>query len=67
MDNFIKQVIDETFRSKRQQRYFYAKADDPTSSEYERDKWKNMADEFSDKTDFSKIQSRDVLFRINQP
>jgi hypothetical protein len=55
MNNFIKQVIDESFRSKRQQRYFYAKANDETSSEYERDKWKKRADEFSSKTDFDKI------------
>jgi len=58
MDNLIKQVIDETFRSKRQQRLFYAKVDDPTSSEYERDKWKKMADEFSDKTDFENLPEK---------
>jgi len=58
MDNLIKQVIDETFRSKRQQRFFYAKADDPTSSEYERDKWEKMADEFSDKTDFENLPEK---------
>jgi hypothetical protein len=58
MNNFIKQVIDETFRSKRQQRYFYAKAGDETSSEYKRDKWKKMADEFSSKTDFDKLPEK---------
>jgi hypothetical protein len=58
MNDFIKEVIDETFRSKRQQRYFYAKADDETSSEYKRDKWKNMADEFSSKTDFDKLPEK---------
>jgi len=58
MNNFIKQAIDESFRSKRQQRYFYAKADDETSSEYKRDKWKKMADEFSDKTDFDKLPEK---------
>jgi hypothetical protein len=55
MNKFIEQVINETFRSKRQQRYFYAKADDPNETPYERDKWKKRAEEFSSKTDFDKL------------
>jgi len=55
MNKFIEQVIDETFRSKKQQRYFYAKANDETASEYDREKWKKRADEFSAETDFDKL------------
>lgn len=58
MNNFIKQVIDETFRSKKQQRYFYAKAGDRSLSRKERGKWEHWADEFSDKTDFSKLPEK---------
>lgn len=48
MDKFVEQVIEETFKSKKQQRYFYYKAKKSP-------KWKKMAKEFSDKTDFSKL------------
>jgi hypothetical protein len=58
MDNFIKQVIDETFRSKRQQRFFYAKADDRSLSRKERGKWGDWAKEFSDKTDFDDLPEK---------
>jgi hypothetical protein len=58
MNQFIKQVIEETFRSKRQQRYFYSKAGDKSLSRRERAKWNNMADEFSSKTDFSKLPEK---------
>ena len=58
MNKFIEQVINETFRSKRQQRYFYAKADDPNETPYKRDKWKKRADEFSSKTDFDKLPEK---------
>lgn len=51
MDKFVEQVIEETFASKRQQRYFYHKA--KTSP-----KFAKMAKEFSDKTDFSKLPEK---------
>lgn len=55
MNNFIKQVIEEKFASKKQQRYFYAKAGDKSLPKKERSKWKKWSKEFSDKTDFEKI------------
>lgn len=55
MNNFIKQVIEEKFTSKKQQRFFYAKSKDESLSKKERDKWKKMADEMSDDTNFKKI------------
>ncbi len=55
MNNFIKQVIEEKFASKKQQRYFYAKSSDKSISKKERKKWGKWAKEFSDKTDFEKI------------
>jgi len=58
MDNFIKQVIEEKFVSKKQQRYFYAKAGDKDLSKKERRKWKKWSKEFSDKTDFSKLPEK---------
>ena len=58
MDQYIKRVIEETFRSKRQQRYFYAKAGDRSLSRSERSKWNNMSNEFSSKTDFSKLPEK---------
>lgn len=51
MDKFVEQVIEEAFKSKRQQRYFYHKAEKSP-------KWAKMAKEFSDKTDFSKLPER---------
>jgi hypothetical protein len=51
MNDFVKQVIEETFASKRQQRYFYHKAEKSP-------KWAKMAKEFSDKTDFSKLPEK---------
>lgn len=58
MNNFIKQVIEEKFASKAQQRYFYAKANEKGSSKKEKNKWGKMAKEFSDKTDYSKIPDK---------
>lgn len=58
MNEFIKGVIEETFKSKRQQRFFYAKASDKSKSPKERTKWGKWADEFSDKTNFSKLPER---------
>jgi len=58
MNNFIKEVIEETFASKAQQRFFYAKANEKSSSKKEKKKWGKWAKEFSDKTDFEKIPDK---------
>jgi hypothetical protein len=58
MNNFIKQTIDEAFASKKQQRYFYAKARDKSLSPKERRQWKKWAKEFADKTNFKKLPER---------
>lgn len=55
MSDFLKDIVNESFKSKKQQKYFYAKANDKTLSKSERAKWKKMASEFSDKTNFKKI------------
>lgn len=55
MNKFIKQVIEEKFASKKQQRYFYAKANDKSLSKKERKKWGKWAKEYSSDTDFDKI------------
>jgi hypothetical protein len=55
MNNFIKQVIEEKFVSKAQQRYFYAQAG---KSGKKGKKWSKWAKEFSDKTDFDKIPDK---------
>jgi hypothetical protein len=53
MNNFIKQVIEEKFASKAQQRFFYAKAKGGKNK-----KWSKWAKEFSDKTDYNKIPDK---------
>lgn len=58
MNNFIKQVIEEKFASKKQQRYFYAKASDPSLSKKERKKWSKWAKEFSGDTDFKNLPDK---------
>jgi hypothetical protein len=58
MNNFIKQIIEEKFVSKSQQRFFYAKANEKGSSKKEKEKWGKMAKEFSDKTNFKKIPNK---------
>lgn len=58
MDPRIKEIIEEKFASKRQQRYFYAKANDKSLSKKERKKWKKWAKEYSDKTNFKKLPER---------
>lgn len=58
MNNFIKRVIEEKFESKKQQRFFYAKANDKSIPKKERKKWDKWAKEFSDKTDFKKIPDK---------
>lgn len=55
MNQFIKQVIEEKFASKKQQRFFYAKANEKGAPKKEKKKWSKWAKEFSDKTDFEKI------------
>jgi hypothetical protein len=55
MDKYIKNIIEETFKSKKQQRLFFAKSKDKSLSKKERLKWENMAKEFSDDTDYKKL------------
>jgi hypothetical protein len=55
MNYFIKNMIEERFVSKKQQKYFYAKANDTSLSKSEREKWGKMAKEFSNKTNFKKL------------
>jgi hypothetical protein len=55
MNNFIKQVIEEKFVSKAQQRYFYAQAG---KAGKKGKKWSKWAKEFSNKTDFDKIPDK---------
>lgn len=58
MNNFIKGIIEETFASKAQQRFFYAKANEKGASKSEKKKWSKWANEFSKKTDFDKIPDK---------
>jgi hypothetical protein len=53
MNNFIKQVIEEKFASKAQQRFFFAKSKGGKNK-----KWSKWAKEFSDDTDYSKIPDK---------
>lgn len=55
MNNFIKQVIEEKFASKAQQRYFYAQAG---KGGKKGKKWAKWAKEYSDKTDFENIPDK---------
>lgn len=55
MDNYIKNIIEERFASKKQQRLFYAKASDKSLPKKERKKWSKWAKEYSSDTDFEKI------------
>lgn len=58
MDKYVKNIIEETFASKKQQRYFYAKANDASIPKKERKKWSKWAKEYSDDTDFEKIPEK---------
>lgn len=55
MNNFIKQVIEEKFASKAQQRFFYAQAG---KGGKKGKKWSKWAKEFSDKTDYDEIPNK---------
>jgi len=55
MNNFIKQVIEEKFASKAQQRFFYAQAGEGGKKGK---KWSKWAKEFSADTDFKKIPEK---------
>ena len=55
MNDFFKTIITEAFKSKKQQRYFYAKAGDKSLPKKERNQWKKWTKEFSDKTNFKKL------------
>jgi hypothetical protein len=58
MNNFIKQVIEEKFASKSQQRFFYAKSNEKGKSKKEKQKWGKWAKEHSDKTNYDKIPDK---------
>ena len=58
MNEFIKQVIEEKFASKKQQRLFYAKAGDKSLPKKERKNWKKWSKEFSDDTDFKHLPEK---------
>ena len=58
MNQFIKQAIEESFKSKKQQRLFYAKASDTSLPKKERSKWNKWSKEFSDKTDFDTLPEK---------
>jgi hypothetical protein len=55
MNKFIKQVIEEKFTSKAQQRFFYAQAGKKGKKGK---KWAKWAKEFSNKTDFEKLPEK---------
>jgi|694.fasta_scaffold26100_11 hypothetical protein len=55
MDKYVKNIIEEKFTSKSQQRFFFAKAGDKDLSKKERKKWGKLAKEFSDDTNYDKL------------
>lgn len=50
--------VDEEFKSKAQQGYFYAQANDDSKSDEEKAKWKKWAKEYSDETDFEDLPDK---------
>lgn len=61
MNNFIKQIIEEKFESKAQQRFFYAQAG---KGGKKGKKWAKWAKEFSKKTNFSKLPEKKEVDEI---
>lgn len=55
MDKYVKNIIEEKFASKSQQRFFFAKAGDNYLSKKERKKWGKLAKEFSDDTNYAEL------------
>lgn len=55
--NYKKELAEE-FKSKKQQRYFYARANDDSLSDEEKAKWKKWSKEYSDETDFDEIPEK---------
>ena len=55
MDKYVKNIIEEKFASKSQQRFFFAKAGDNDLSKKERKKWGKLAKEFSDDTNYAEL------------
>jgi len=55
-DEEIFNELQETFKSKKQQKYFFAKCGDGKTKEQK--KWCKMAEEFADKTNFKKLPER---------
>ena len=55
MNDFLKNIIEETFKSKKQQRFFYAQAAKGGKKGKKFAKW---AKEFSDKTDFENLPDK---------
>jgi hypothetical protein len=66
MNNFIKQVIEEKFASKLQQKFFYAKANEKGKPKKEKKKWEKWAKEFSDDTDFDKIPDESKKIEVDE-
>ncbi len=63
MNNFIKQVIEEKFVSKAQQRYFFAQA---KKGGKKGKKWAKWAKEFSDDTDYKTIPDKVEEIEIDE-
>jgi hypothetical protein len=57
-NQFIKNLIEEAFASKAQQRFFYAQANDNELKPNERKKWKKWAKNKSSETDYKKIPNQ---------
>lgn len=55
MDKFVQNIIEEAFKSKAQQRFFYAQAG---KGGKKGKKWSKWAKEFSDKTDYDEIPDK---------
>lgn len=61
MNDFFKNIIEETFKSKKQQRFFYAQAG---KGGKKGKKWAKWAKEFSDKTDFENLPDEKEIDEI---